>query len=178
MAELTTLARPYAKAAFQSALDDSALDSWSAMLTTAAAVSSEQSVIGLLTDPALSTDSMADAFVGLLGDELSDKGQNFIQLLAENKRLILLPAISSLFHILKANQEKSIDVEITTAFEVSSETLNNLVQGLKARLAREINLSTSVDNSLIGGAVVRAGDTVIDSSVRGKLVKLVESMNS
>jgi len=121
---------------------------------------------------------MADAFVGLLGDELSDKGQNFIRLLAENKRLILLPAISSLFHILKANQEKSIDVEITTAFEVSSETLNNLVQGLKARLAREINLSTSVDNSLIGGAVVRAGDTVIDSSVRGKLVKLVESMNS
>ena len=104
MAELTTLARPYAKAAFQSALDDSALDSWSAMLTTAAAVSSEQSVIGLLTDPALSTDSMADAFVGLLCDELSDKGQNFIRLLAENKRLILLPAISSLFHILKANK--------------------------------------------------------------------------
>ena len=178
MAELTTLARPYAKAAFQSALDDSALDSWSSMLTTAAAVSSEQSVIGLLTDPALSTDSMADAFIELLGDELITKGQNLIRLLAENKRLILLPAISSLFHILKANQEKSIDVEITTAFEVSSETLNNLVQGLKDRLAREINLGTSVDSSLIGGAVVRAGDTVIDSSVRGKLVKLVESMNS
>ncbi len=83
-----------------------------------------------------------------------------------------------MFHALKANQEKSITVEITTAFEISSETLDNLAQSLKGRLAQDINLSTTVDNSLIGGAVVRAGDTVIDNSVRGKLVKLVESMNS
>ena len=91
---------------------------------------------------------------------------------------MLLPTISTLFNSLKANQEKSIEVDITTAFEVSSETLNTLVQGLKERLARDVNLSTSVDSDLIGGAVVRAGDTVIDNSVRGKLVKLAESMNS
>ena len=178
MAEFITLARPYAKAAFQSALDEKALDSWSSMLDMAAAVSSEQPVKGFLTSPSLPADTIANAFVDLLGDELNTKGQNFIRLLAENKRMNLLPAISNLFHILKSNQEKSINVEITTAFEVSPETLDNLVRSLKERLAREVKFSTTVDNNLIGGAVVRAGDTVIDNSVRGKLVKLFESMNS
>ena len=178
MAELSTLARPYAKAAFQSGLDAGALDAWSGMLKTAAAVAGDSAVAGLLSDPSLTSEQMAAAFTDLLGDELNDQGKNFIRLLAENKRLVLLPTISTLFHSLKANQEKSIDVDITTAFEVSSETLNTLVQGLKERLARDINLSTSVDSDLIGGAVVRAGDTVIDNSVRGKLVKLAESMNS
>ena len=79
---------------------------------------------------------------------------------------------------LKANQEKSVDVEITTAFEVSSEISDKLAAALKNRLQREIRLATSVDKSLIGGAVIRAGDTVIDSSVRGKLKKLAEAMNS
>ncbi|HBW83218.1 MAG: F0F1 ATP synthase subunit delta [Gammaproteobacteria bacterium] len=178
MAELTTLARPYAKAAFESGLGDNSLGHWSSVLATAASVSSEQSVTRLLTDPSLSTDSVVDSFVELLGDDLDTKARNFIRLLAENKRLVLLPAISALFHALKANQERSITVEITTAFEVSSENLDNLAQGLKGRLAQDVSLSTTVDNSLIGGAVVRAGDTVIDNSVRGKLVKLVESMNS
>ena len=178
MAELITLARPYAKAAFESGLGDNSLERWSSVLTTAAAVSSERSVMRLLTDPSSSTDSVVSSFVELLGDEIDTKDRNFIRLLAENKRLVLLPAISEMFHSLKANQERSITVEITTAFEISSETLDNLAQGLKGRLAQDINLSTTVDNSLIGGAVVRAGDTVIDNSVRGKLVKLVESMNS
>jgi F-type H+-transporting ATPase subunit delta len=178
MAELTTLARPYAKAAFQAALNDGALATWSEMLTTAAAVTTDSKVAGLLTDPSLSSEQLADAFIGLLGEQIDEKGRNFMKLLAENKRLLLLPAVSTLFHALKANQEQSVDVEITMAFEISSETLESLVQSLKTRLSREINLSTTVDSALIGGAVVRAGDTVIDSSVRGKLVKLAESMNS
>ena len=178
MAELITLARPYAKAAFESGLGDNSLDHWSSVLTTAAAVSSEQSVIRLITDPSLSTDSVVNSFIELLGDEIDTNDRNLFRLLAENKRLVLLPAISELFHALKANQERSITVEITTAFEVSSEALDNLAQSLKGRLAQDINLSATVDSRLIGGAVVRAGDTVIDNSVRGKLVKLVESMNS
>jgi F-type H+-transporting ATPase subunit delta len=99
-------------------------------------------------------------------------------LLAENKRLSLLPEISTLFEILKANQEKSIDVEITTAFEISLDVSNKLAQALKIRLQREIKLATRVNQNLIGGAVIRAGDTVIDNSIRGKLSKLAESMNS
>ena len=178
MAELTTLARPYARAAFEVAMRDSALDKWSGMLTLIAAVAAQESVRAVLTDPVLSSTQVARSFIDVCGNELDAKGKNFVRLLAENKRLVLLPEISLLFENLKANQEKSIDVEITTAFKVSSDIADKLADALKTRLQREINLATRVDESLIGGAVIRAGDTVIDSSVRGKLSKLAESMNT
>jgi len=178
MAELSTLARPYARAAFEVALQDNALDSWSSMLGMSAAVAAQDAVRAMLTDPSLSTERVAGAFIEILGESLEAKGQNFIRLLAENKRLVLLPEISGLFDTLKANQKKSVDVEITTAFEVSSEISDKLAKALQDRLQREIRLATSVDATLIGGAVIRAGDTVIDSSVRGKLKKLAEAMNS
>lgn len=178
MAELITLARPYAKAAFELAVQDSALDKWSNMISISAAVSGEEGVSTLLSSPSLTSEQIAEAFIGVCGDDLDAKGKNFISLLAENKRLVLLPEISTLFETLKANQEMSVDVEITTAFEISSDVSNKLAQALKDRLQREIILATNVDASLIGGAVIRAGDNVIDSSVRGKLSKLAESMNS
>ncbi|MBL4580404.1 MAG: F0F1 ATP synthase subunit delta [Gammaproteobacteria bacterium] len=178
MAELITLARPYAKAAFETALEDSALDKWSYMIALSAAVSGETDVSIILSSPSLSSDQIADAFIGVCGDELDEKGKNFVGLLAENKRLVLLPEISLMFEALKAQQEMSVDVEITTAFEISSDVSSKLAQALKDRLKREIILSTKVDQSLIGGAIIRAGDNVIDSSVRGKLSKLAESMNS
>jgi len=178
MAELTTLARPYAKAAFQVALEESALDTWSKMLGVTAAVTSHESVRALLINPALSSEQAAQAFIDICGEELNEKGQNFVRLLAENKRIGLLPEVSMLFENLKAIQERSVDVEITTAFEISSDIAQKLADALKQRLQRDINLATSVDSALIGGAVIRAGDTVIDSSVRGKLTKLAESLNS
>lgn len=178
MAELTTLARPYAKAAFAVAVAGKELDSWSAMLALSAAVTMNGEVASLLKSPALSSEQVADAFLQVCGDELNAKGKNLIRLLAENKRLVLLPQISQLYEALKANQEKSVDVEITTAFEISSEISAKLAQALKDRLQREIKLATSVDKTLIGGAIIRAGDTVIDNSVRGKLSKLAESMKS
>ncbi|MDG2249557.1 MAG: F0F1 ATP synthase subunit delta [Gammaproteobacteria bacterium] len=178
MAESTTLARPYAKAAFQTARQDSALEEWSAMLGLSAAVAGQASVSSVLSDPSLSNEQIAKALIEVCGDDLNSKGQNFIRLLAENKRLVLLPEIAALYEILKANQEKSVDVEITTAFEISSDIAETLANSLRSRLEREINLATKVDQSLLGGAVIRAGDTVIDSSVRGKLTKLAESINS
>jgi len=178
MAETTTLARPYAKAAFEVALQDKALDQWSKMLGLSAAVAGQESVNAVLKDPSLSSAQIADSFVSVCGDDLDEKGKNFVRLLAENKRLLLLPEVAELYEILKANQEKSVDVEITTAFEISSEIADKLADALKSRLEREINLATNVDQSILGGAVIRAGDTVIDSSVRGKLTKLAESINS
>ncbi|NKB34658.1 MAG: F0F1 ATP synthase subunit delta [Pseudomonadales bacterium] len=178
MAETTTLARPYAKAAFEVALQDSSLDQWSQTLGLAAAITSQESVASVLKDPSLSSEQIAESFLAVCGDDLSDKGRNFIRLLAENKRLVLLPEVSALYEILKANQERSVEVEITTAFEISSYIAKKLADSLKSRLEREINLATTVDQSLLGGAVIRAGDTVIDSSVRGKLSKLAETMNS
>ena len=178
MAELTTLARPYAKAAFESALQGSYLDEWSRMLRLMAAVTESETVRSLLIDPSLSTEQVAQTFIDVCGEELDDKGQNFVRLLAENKRLALLSEVSALFEVFKANQERSVDVEITTAFEISSEVASKLAEALKTRLQRDINLATAVDSSLIGGAIITAGDTVIDSSVRGKLTKLAETLNS
>ncbi len=178
MAELTTLARPYAKAAFQVALADVALEDWSRMLSIAAGIVANETVASVMSSPALTSEQTANSFIEVCGGELHEKGQKLIRLLSENKRLVLLPEVSELFENLKANQEKSVDVAITTAFKISSEVSAKLAQALKKRLERDINLATNVDQSLLGGAVIRAGDTVIDSSVRGKLNKLAESMNS
>ncbi|MFT6056142.1 MAG: F-type H+-transporting ATPase subunit delta [Pseudohongiellaceae bacterium] len=160
------------------ALQDSSLDAWSKMLSMSAAIAVNEKVGALLTDPSLSSEQLAAIFIELCGDELNDKGKNFVNLLAENKRLVLLSAISEQFDALKANQEKTLNVEVTSAYELSSETLDKLANSLKTRLQRDIILNTNVDQSLLGGAVIRTDDTVIDSSVRGKLVKLAESMNS
>jgi len=178
VAELTTIARPYAKAAFEIALKDGSLDSWSKMLAVSAAIAGDDGISAVLSSPSLSAEQIAQSFIEVCGDELDNKGQNLMRLLSENKRLVLLPEISQLFDKLKANQEKSVDVEITTAYEISSDISQKLEQALKDRLQRKIKLATYVDQSLIGGAIIRAGDNVIDSSVRGKLSKLAESMNS
>lgn len=178
MADSITLARPYAKAAFEAALEAKALGEWSRMLGVAAAVSETPAVRVALTDPGRSRQQVADLFSGLCGEELNGQARNLVSLLAENKRLLLLPHISSLFDELKANQERSVDVEFITAFPVSEGAANDLERALKARLQREIRLTASVDPTLIGGAVIRAGDQVIDSSIRGKLAKLAENMNA
>jgi F-type H+-transporting ATPase subunit delta len=178
MAESITLARPYAKAAFEAAMADKDLGTWSKMLSLLAALAANDKVRLQLTSPALSAAQQSGTLIKLCGDELSPKVQNLVKLLAENKRLVLLPEIAEIFEALKANQEKTVDVELSTAFALSSDVVNTLTQALQARLNRQINLQTKVDKHLIGGAVIRAGDTVIDSSVRGKLTKLAEAMNS
>lgn len=178
MAELTTLARPYARAAFEVASADGELDKWSEMLALTSAVTNQETMSTVLSSPALSAEQLAASMIDVCGEGLDAKGQNFMKLLAENKRLSLLPEISALFDIFKANREQSVDVEITTAFEISSDVSARLASALKVRLDREIKLATRVDQHILGGAVIRAGDTVIDSSVRGKLTKLAESMNS
>ena len=176
MAETTTLARPYARAAFEVALQDKNLETWSKTLALASAITGQPSVNAVLRDPSLSSAQIADSFIGVCEGEIQGKGENFIRLLAENKRL--LSDIAEIYEGLKADQERSIDVELTTAFEISSEASEKLGAALRARLERDINLATKVDQALIGGAIIRTGDMVIDSSVRGKLTKLVESINS
>jgi len=178
MAELTTLARPYAKAAFEYANSKGELDNWSVMLGLAASITAEESVIKLLSSPSLTTAQQAQSFVEICGDALTDQAQGFINVLSENKRLTLLPEISALFDTLKAELQLSVDVEVTSAFELDSATTDKLAKALTTTLKREVSVTTAVDNSLIGGVVVRAGDTVIDDSVRGKLQKLAEAMNS
>lgn len=178
MAELTTLARPYAKAAFEYAQAHQQLANWSAMLGLAAAVSQDATVQRVLTAPRLTSTDKATTFIEVCGDKFDAKVQNFIQALAENNRLALLPQIADQFELLKAEQEKSVDVDVTSAFALNAEQQDKLAKVLSARLGREVRLHAAEDASLIGGVVIRAGDLVIDGSVRGKIAKLAEALKS
>ena len=178
MAELSTLARPYARAAFEYALSRGALDSWSTALATAAAVSVEPRVATLLSSPALTAEQQANSIIEVCGGDLEEDQRNFLKVLASNKRLPLMPEIASLFDALKADQERSVDVKVVSAFALEESTRQTLAEVLSKKLEREVNVETEVDEALLGGVLIRAGDLVIDGSVRGRLNKLSEAMNS
>ncbi|CBL47380.1 F1-ATP synthase, delta subunit [gamma proteobacterium HdN1] len=178
MAELTTVARPYAKAAFQYAQEQGALNEWSAMLAFTSAAVSEPIVASIVENPAKTAQQQADVLVQLCSDAMDSTRRNFIALVAKNKRLSALPAIAELYESYKAELEKTVDVEVTSAFELDPQHSESLSSALQRRLGRGINLSTVVDPSLIGGVIIRAGDMVIDGSVKGKLAKLAEKLNS
>lgn len=177
MAELSTLARPYAKAAFVHAQQNYDLSGWSVALATAAAVSQNEKIGELLDDPQLTSDARAEKFLAVCGN-FSPSQQNFIKLLAENHRMALLPEISHLFEALKADAESTLEVEVLSARALSDEQAQRLTQALSKKFSREVHLHSAVDESLLGGAIIRAGDTVIDGTVRGRLAKLAEAMNS
>lgn len=178
MAELSTLARPYAKAAFQYAADASDLQGWSDSLAVAAAVASQDTVVKLLSSPSYTATQQAEKTIEVCGDALNEKSRSFVQVLAENRRLQLLPQIYQQFEVLKANREKTVEVSVVSASEISTEQQEKLASALSSKLEREVSMQVSIDDSLIGGVVVRAGDTVIDGSIRGRLAKLAEVLNS
>lgn len=176
-AELTTIARPYARAAFSQALNEaSGLQTWSRMLAMMAATVQDETVTSALENPTLTREQEAAVLTDLLGEEVNESGKNFIAILADYSRLTLLPQVSLMFELLKANHEKTMDVEITSAYEVSGAEEAKLSEALKRMLQCDVSVTSSVDESLLGGAVVRAGDTVIDASVRGKLEKLTQTL--
>jgi F-type H+-transporting ATPase subunit delta len=178
MAELTTVARPYTKAAFESALEQKSLDRWSEMLSLAAQAAKDESVAVLLSNPALAAEHKAGLILDICADKLDVQGQNFIKILAENKRLPVLSEISELFDRLMAEQQKRVDVDVTSAFKLTQEQQTTLAQALGVKLDREVNITSSIDKSLIGGLVIRTADLVIDGSVRGKLHKLAEALGT
>ena len=178
MAELTTLARPYAKAAFEHAQAHQQLASWSAMLGLAAAVSQDDTMQRVLKTPRLTSTDKATTFVEVCGDKFDAQVRNFLNIVSENNRMELLPEIADMFELYKAEQEQSVDVDVTSAFALSDEQQDKLAKVLSARLGREVRLHAAEDASLIGGVVIRAGDLVIDGSVRGKLAKLAEALKS
>jgi F-type H+-transporting ATPase subunit delta len=178
MAEPTTLARPYAKAAFEYALAANKLQPWDEALKLSAAIAVQEKVSKALSSSALSAEQKALAFIEVCGDQMDGKIKNFIHTLASNKRLALLPYIKDLFAKMKAQQEKAIEVEVTAAYELSVDLVNKLAQALCAKLNRSVNVQSSVDKSLLGGVIIHAGDMVIDGSIRGRLAKLAEAMKS
>lgn len=178
MADRLTVARPYAKAAFAQAKAAGALASWSEALSRAALAVGDSRVRALFGSPQVTAAQLADLIGGVAGNELSADGRNFIALLAEGKRLPFLPEIAQIFEQYKADEERVVDVSITSAAAMGVEDQQKLVAALEKRFNRKVRVQASTDPSLIGGAVVRAGDLTIDGSVKARLERLAHDLTA
>jgi F-type H+-transporting ATPase subunit delta len=177
MSELTTVARPYAKAAFDYAVEQKAVEQWQQMLVFAAQVAENPTIKELLVS-AVAAEELADIFIRVCGEQLDSSGQNLIKVLAENDRLAVLPAIVELFNEFKADFDKLIDVDVTSAIELTGEQQNKISASLEKRLARKVKLNCTVDPELVAGVVISANDMVIDGSVRSKLNRLTDALQA
>ena len=177
MAESTTIARPYAQAAFKLAQQNQALPAWSEMLGLAAVVAADAGMRKLLDNPRVTPEQLAELFVDIGGDRLNDDGRNMLRLLAERRRLALLPEIFGLYEQFKNEAEGAVKAQLITAFPATDAQKQTIAAALKQRFGRDVQLEYVTDPTLMGGAVVRAGDLVIDGSVRGKLTRLGTALN-
>jgi F-type H+-transporting ATPase subunit delta len=178
MAEKTTIARPYAKAAFQEAQSDKDLPLWSETLRAAATAVRDPRVHELLGSPSISGEELAQFVVGVTGAKLDEHGENFFRLLGENHRLGFLPEISTLFDEYKDEAERVIDVTVTSAAPIDGAQQQALGKALERKLKRAVRLHFATDSTLIGGAVLRAGDTVIDGSLLSRLKRITYELTA
>ena len=173
MSQALTLARPYARAAFNAAKDEGRVNAWSQALAFAARVAADPQVQALLKHPQLN----AQQAVGLLVMDASDATfSRFVEMLADNRRLELLPEIAGLFEQLRAEDQRVVKARVRSATTLADADLAAIRDGLRRRFGREVELTTELDESLIGGAVIDAGDVVIDGSIRGKLERLQSAL--
>ena len=171
MAEIATVARPYAEALFRVAKTGN-LTAWSDLVSEMAHVAAHPDVQALSHNPNVPDQQVLDTFMALLKSPVTAEAKNFISMLVENGRLSLLPEIGEQFHVLKNAQEGAADAEITSAFDISDAQVKDLISVLEKKVGRKLNPSVTVDNSLIGGVRVVVGDEVLDTSVRAKLQQM------
>lgn len=182
MADFGTIARPYARAAFDTAKEANALDAWSQGLAAAAAVVSNADAERVLASPDLTDDArvalIAEVGAALQGAELfgDERFKSLLRLLAENDRLEALPEISAQFDALKAEAENKIDVTLVSATSVEPDVAQKITHALERRLGRQVALKIEIDEKLLGGAIIRAEDMVIDGSVRTRLERLTQTL--
>lgn len=172
MAERITIARPYAKAVFKLAQSQKRLSQWSEALALAASVVVDPRVGALLSNPAITAEQLAGLVTEVGGERLDEQARNLIATLAANRRLGYLPEIAARYEQLRADAERTIEVTVTSAVELSAAQKSHYAEALAKRLGREVRLSCVTDPALLGGAVVRADDLVIDGSVRAGLAQL------
>lgn len=173
---LNTLARPYARALFELARERKALAEWSETLALLAQAAAHPEMRIVFGSPKVTPAQLAEFFIAIGGKRLDETGKNFVRLLARNRRLVVLPQIAQLYEALRADAENRMDVELRAATKVGARQQQRIAAALKKRLRREVHLHPVVDESLIGGAMIRAGDLVIDDSVRGKLERLTRAI--
>lgn len=185
MADNNTIARPYARAAFELANEAKTLAAWSAALNVAQDILADGQAENFLSNPSLNNEQklafLTDVFGKVGGNDSvlagnNEHGSNFLKLLLEYGRVAVLPEIAERFEALKADIENTVDVTVTSAAPLSAAQQETFAAALKERLGRDINLSTEIDENLIGGAVIRAGDVVIDGSLRTRLEGLSNAL--
>jgi len=176
MTDFTTAARPYANAVYDLANETATLDSWSDALANLAAVICDAQISRLLDNPETGKTEKGELVIQVLGDNLSQQQQNLVKLMAENGRLKLMPDVVEQFEAARAKAENKIEAEVLSAFELTAEQASELVNTLKNKFGKEVTLTTTIDESLIGGVVIKAGDIIIDASMKSQLDSLALSL--
>ena len=176
MAEISTIARPYAVACYKLGKETNALAKWSEMLSFATAVSHNAQMQAYIHDPKVVSSDLQNAFLKVCGDKLNEQGQNLVKVLVEYNRMSLMPAIASAFEALKALDEGTLDAQIIAAAKPSDAEVKDLVARLETKFGKKIEANVTVDAELIGGIKIIVGDTVIDASVKGQLQNLAYTL--
>ena len=176
MAELATISRPYANAVFGLAKSEGTLAQWSGVLAVLDTTSQQETVKSLLISPDLAASDKAAKLSEICAEEITEQGNAFLQSLAEHDRLELISDVRGQFEALRAEEERSIEVEVISAYTLSVSQSEFLRTALHAKFDKEISIEVTVDPGLVGGAIIRAGDIVIDGSLKGRLAKLVETL--
>lgn len=177
MADLITIARPYAKAAFDFAVERDGIEAWQKMLILASHVSEDEQIQSVLTSD-MKPNSVANLFISICKEELDEYRTNFIKVMAENKRLALLPDVLSLFMQYCLERESVANVDVISAAPLTDSQLNKITAAVEQRLSRKVKLKCHIDKSIISGFIIRSGDMVIDSSIRGRLNRLSDALQS
>ena len=176
MADFTTTARPYAKAIFDIANGANTQDSWSDALANLANVVNDAQMSELLNNPDMGKEQKGELLIQVLADKLNEQQQNLVKLMAENGRLMIMKDVQEQFEVARAKAENKVDAEVVSAFELSAQQTDELINTLKNKLGCDITLTTTIDESLIGGVVIKAGDTIIDASMKSQLDSLALSL--
>lgn len=169
MSEPATLARPYAAAVFKRAKETESTVKWSESLAFLSAVLSDKDISAVIDNPKISNDGLSALMLDICQGQLDIEGENFLKLMVQNNRLILIPYIEKIFEEYKAADEGYVEVEVFTAFAFSEEENLKFASTLEKKLSKKVHMNITVDKSLIGGVLIRAGDQVIDGSIRGQL---------
>jgi F-type H+-transporting ATPase subunit delta len=176
MSELATLARPYAAAVFKRAKETNETEKWSQGLAFMVAVISNKEIAMVVDNPNVSNQRVCDLMLSICEEQVDNEGKNFLRLIIHNKRLALLPCVASIFEAYKAEDEGYVDVDVMSAYPLTDEVEQRFIAILENKLNKKVHMKLTVDASLIGGVLVRAGDRVIDGSIRGRLQHMQKTL--
>lgn len=176
MAELSTLARPYAEAAFKRAKQTNSAKVWSEALLFLSALVQDHDLSAIISNPRVAKEKIAQLLLDICQDQIDDEAKNLLKMLIENGKLRLLPKISELFEQYKAENEGYVNVDLYSAYSLTKAEQSKYVSMLEKQLNKKVNAVVSVDKSLIGGILAKAGDKVIDGSIRGQLHQLAKRL--